>query len=125
MAREFYLEAWRRGFDIKFGLASVVMQALCMAPISALGVVAMFYLLRRVFGSDKTAFWLALLYAFGTPVFCRTGFLNHNMMMGHFTLMGFLAMWNPSGSLRLPSGLRYFLGGIAGGAALLLDYSAW
>ena len=123
MAREFYQEAWRRGFDIKFGLASVVMQALCMAPISALGVVAMFYLLRRVFGSDKTAFWLALLYAFGTPVFYRTGFLNHNMMMGHFTLMGFLAMWNPSGSLRLPSGLRYFLGGIAGGAALLLDYS--
>jgi hypothetical protein len=45
------------------------------------------------------------------------------MMMGHFTLIGFLAMWNPSGSPRLPSGLRYFLGGIAGDAALLLDYS--
>jgi hypothetical protein len=43
--------------------------------------------------------------------------------MGHFTLLGFLAMWNPSGSLRLPGGLRYFLGGLAGGAALLLDYS--
>jgi hypothetical protein len=81
MARDFYQEAWRRGFDIKFGLASVVMQALCMAPISALGVVAMFYFLRRVFGSDQTAFRLALLYAFGTPVFFRTGLLNHNMMM--------------------------------------------
>jgi hypothetical protein len=123
MAREFYQESWRRGFDIKFGLASVIMQGLCMAPVSALGVVAMFYLLRRVFGSDKTAFWLALLYAFGTPVFFRTGFLNHNMMMGHFTLMGFLAIWNPWGSMRLPSGLRFFLGGLAGGAALLLDYS--
>ncbi|HEY7336517.1 MAG TPA: hypothetical protein VH639_16615 [Bryobacteraceae bacterium] len=123
MARDFFKEAWRRGFDIKFGLASVVMQGLAMAPISALGVVAMFYLLRRVFGSDRTAFWLALLYGFGTPVFFRTGFLNHNMMLGHFTFMGFLAMWNPSGSMRLPGGLRYFLGGLAGGAALLLDYS--
>jgi hypothetical protein len=123
MSREFYQEAWKRGYDIKFGLASVVMQALCMAPISALGVVAMFYLLRQVFASDRTAFWLALLYAFGTPVFFRTGFLNHNLMMGHFTLMGFLAMWNPSGSSRWSPGLRCFIGGLAGGAALLLDYS--
>jgi hypothetical protein len=123
MSREFYQEAWRRGYDIKFGLASVVMQALCMAPISALGVVAMFYLLRQVFASDRAAFWLALLYGFGTPVFFRTGFLNHNMMIGHFTLLGFLAMWNPSGERRLSPSLRSFLGGLAGGASMLLDYS--
>ncbi|MBV8841600.1 MAG: hypothetical protein JO307_02210 [Bryobacterales bacterium] len=124
MAREFYREAWKRGYDIKFGLASVVMQALCMAPISAVGVVAMFYLLRQVFGSDRTAFWLALLYGFGTPVFFRTGFLNHNMMMGHFTLLGFLAMWNPSGgNQRWSPAIRCFAGGLAGGMAMLLDYS--
>jgi hypothetical protein len=123
MAREFYSDAWRRGYDIKFGLASVVMQALCMAPISALGVVAMFYLLRQVFGSDRTAFWLAVLYGFGTPVFFRTGFINHNMMIGHFTLLGFLAMWNPSGDARWSMGLRCFIGGLAGGLAMLLDYS--
>src|SRR5690242_10358252 len=44
MAREFYQEAWRRGLDIKFGLAAFVMQALCMAPISALTAVVMFLL---------------------------------------------------------------------------------
>ena len=89
MAGDFYKEAWRRGYDIKFGLAAIIMQAACMAPISALAVVVMFLLLRRLFGSDRTAFWLALLYAFGTPVFYRTGYLNHNLMLGHFVFFGF------------------------------------
>jgi len=97
MARAFYKEAWRRGFDIKFGLAAFVMQSMAMAPISALGVVVMFYLLRLIFLSDKTALWLSLLYAFGTPVFFRTGFLNHNLMLGHFAFMGFIVMWNAGG----------------------------
>lgn len=123
MRRAFYQEAWRRGLDVKFGLAAIVMQWFCMAPISALGVVTMFYVLRRVFGSDHTGLWLALLFAFGTPVFFRTGFLNHNMMLGHFAFMGFLAMWNPGQDTRWPEHLRYFLGGLAGGAAVLLDYS--
>jgi hypothetical protein len=123
MARQFYVESWRRGFDIKFGLAAIVMQTFCMAPISALGVVAMFYFLRRIFGADRTAFWLALLYAFGTPVFFRTGFLNHNMILGHLTFIGFLAMWNPSWDKRWPESLRYCVGGWTGGMAVLLDYS--
>ena len=63
--RVFQREAWRRGLDLKLALGAFVMQAFCMAPSSALGVVVMFYLLRRVFGSDRAAMWLALLYAFG------------------------------------------------------------
>src|SRR5689334_6097254 len=82
MARAFFQESWKRGYDVKFGIAAIVMQAFCMAPISALTAVAMFYFLRRVFGSDRAAFWLALLYAFGTPAFFRTGYLNHNLMLG-------------------------------------------
>lgn len=115
MARAFFEESWRRGYDVKFGLAAIIMQALCMAPISAAGVVAMFYLLRRVFGSDRTAVWLAALYAFGTPVFFRTGYLNHNLMLGHLAFMGLLALWSERP--------RYFLAGLAGGASLLMDYS--
>ena len=69
MAREFYAETWRRGLDLKLGLAAFVMQAFCMAPSSALGVVAVFFALRNVFGSDRKALWLAILYAFGTPAF--------------------------------------------------------
>jgi len=123
MGRDFYAEAWRRGFDIKFGLAAFVIQALCMAPISALGVVVMFFVLRQVFLSDRTALWLALLYGFGTPVFFRTGFLNHNMMIGHLTFMGFVVLWNPSDSDRWSSRARFLVAGLAGGGAVLLDYS--
>jgi hypothetical protein len=123
MARDFYAEAWRRGYDIKFGMASFVMQAFAMAPISAFGAVIMFYLLRLIFMSDKTAFWFSLLFAFGTPVFFRTGYLNQNLMMGVFTFAGFIVMWNPSRSDRLSIRMRYFLGGLAGGTALLFDYS--
>ena len=117
MARAFYQEAWRRGYDIKFGLASVVIGAGCMAPLSALASVVMFYLLRRMFGSDRTALWLALLYAFGTPVFFRTGCLNQNMLAGHAALLGFAALWTPA--VRRPA----LLAGVAGGVCLLLDYS--
>jgi hypothetical protein len=62
MARAFYREAWQRGLDVKFGLAAIVIQALCMAPVSAAGVVVMFLLLRRIFMSDRIGFWLAVLY---------------------------------------------------------------
>ena len=94
-----------------------------MAPISALGVVAMFFALRRVFGSDRAAFWLTLLYAFGTPVFFRTGYLNHNLMLGHVAFWGLLMLWNPAGSARPSARMRYLLAGLSGGAAVLLDYS--
>ncbi len=123
MAREFYGEVWRRGLDVKFGLAAFVMHAFCMAPISALGVVVMFFTLRRVFRSDAKALWLALLYAFGTPVFFRTGYLNHNLMLGHLVFMGFVAMWNPGFDKKWSSRTRFFLGGLSGGAAFLFDNS--
>jgi hypothetical protein len=123
MAREFYAEAWRRGYDIKFGLAALVMQTLAMAPISALTAVVMFFLLRSLFHSDKIALGLSLLYAFGTPVFFRTGYLNHNLMLGEFAFMGLLALWNPWNSRRWSLRTRYLLGGLAGGTAILFDYS--
>jgi len=123
MAREFYAEAWRRGYDVKFGLAAIVMQALAMAPISALGTVTMFFLLRLLFWSDRTALGLSLLYAFGTPVFFRTGYLNQNLMLGHVAFAGLLVLWNPRDWLKWSARTRYLLGGLAGGAAVLFDYS--
>ncbi len=123
MARSFYAEAWRRGLDVKLGLAAFVMQFLAMAPSTALGVVAMFYALRQVFVSDRTALWLALLYAFGTPVFFRTGYLNHNLMLGHIVFLGFLVLWNPSRAPRPSETTRHVVAGLAGGLAILFDYS--
>lgn len=123
MAREFYAEAWRRGFDVKFGLGAFVMQAFAMAPSSALGVVTMFFVLRRLFGSERTALWLAILYAFGTPVFFRTGYLNQNLMLGHIAFLGFVALWNAGRDDRLATRTRFLLAGLAGGTAFLFDYS--
>ena len=123
MAQRFFEESWRRGLDVKFGLAALITQAFCMAPLSALGVSAMFVLLQHFTGSARKALWMALLYGFGTPVFFRAGYLNHNMMLGHVTFLGFLAMWNPAGNPRWSATTRAFLGGLAGGAGLLFDYS--
>ena len=116
-AREFYAEAWRRGYDVKFGLGAFVMQAFCMAPLSAAAAVVMFLLLRRLTGSDQAGLWLSLLYAFGTPVFFRTGFLNQNMLVGHFALAGFAALW------MLNSRRSAVLAGLCGGMSVLMDYS--
>ena len=119
MAREFFRQAWLRGLDVKLGLAAVIMQTLCMAPISAAGVVGMFFLLRRLFGSDSAALWLSVLYAFGTPVFFRAGYLNHNMILGHIVFLGFVILCLSSPDLPAPA----FGAGVAGGLAMLLDYS--
>jgi hypothetical protein len=121
--RRFYAEAWRRGLDVKLGLAAFVTQAFCMAPSSALAVVLMFYLFTALLGSARSATWLALLYAFGTPVFFRTGFLNHNLMLGHIAFAGMLAVWNPWGSAQWSERRRTMLAGLAGGTTLLFDYS--
>ncbi len=124
LARDFYEEAWRRGLDVKLGLAALVMQIFCMAPFSAAGVVLMFFVLRRIFGSNRTALWLSILYGFGTPIFYRTGYLNQNLMTAHILFAGFVLLWNSG--VRLPSsniGARFMLAGLAGGFCVLLDYS--
>jgi hypothetical protein len=121
--RRFFAEAWRRGIDVKLGLAAFAMQAGVMAPISALSAVVMFFLLRGLLSSQRMAVWLALLYAFGTPVFYRTGFLNHNLLLGISAFMGFLVLWDPGGRLRLSDRTAYGAAGLAGGTALLFDYS--
>ena len=123
MAREFYAEAWRRGLDLKLGLAAMVMQIFCMAPISALGVVLMYAVLKNILASDRAALWLSLLYAFGTPIFFRTGTLNQNLLTAHSIFTGFILLWNPGEIIKWPLRLRIFLAGLAGGICVLLDYS--
>jgi len=123
LAREFYANAWRRGLDFKLGLAAFVMQALCMAPISALGVVLMFGVLRKILASDRPALWFSLLYAFGTPIFFRTGTLNQNLLTAQVIFAGFVVLWNPDKLSNWSPGLRFFLAGLAGGIGVLLDSS--
>jgi hypothetical protein len=117
MARRFFEESWLRGLDVKFGFAALIMQAFCMAPLSAASAVLVFWILRALLRSDRAALWLALLYAFGTPVFYRTGYINQNLLAGHFALASFAALWFLSGRRAA------VLAGLAAGTCVLLDYS--
>ena len=121
--RGFFQEAWRRGLDVKLVLAAFVMQAFFMGPVCALSAVLMFFLLRRLTGRDRTAAGLALLYAFGTPLFYRAAFLNHNMVLGIMAFAAFAVLWDPGGARRFSLRAQFILAGLAGGATVLLDYS--
>ena len=123
LARQFYAEAWKKGFDVKFVLAAFVMQFFFMAPLTAASAVAIFAVLRRMFHSDKTGLGLALLYAFGTPVFFRTGTLNQNLALGILAFFSFLLLWNYAENSGLKIETRYLLAGGLAGAAVLFDYS--
>jgi hypothetical protein len=120
MAQEFFREAYTRGYDVKFGLAAGVMQALLMAPLSALSVVVMFYILLALNVSSRRAMWLSLLYAFATPIFYRTAQLNQNLLISHFALFSFALLWHPWNSR---ARAHYFLAGLFAGWAVVLDYS--
>ena len=120
---EFYKKVRERGLDVRFGLVAAITQVFFQAPISAFSVVVMFGLLLSVGLSRGLAIGLSLLYAFGTPVFFRTAYLNQNLGLGLFAFFGFLLIWNPGNRIALKVSTRYFLAGLLGGVAFLYDYS--
>ena len=123
LAREFYRKAREKGLDVKFGLAAAVMQALLMAPLSALSVVLMFRILLSLNVTSGAALFLALLYAFATPIFYRTAQLNQNLLISHFALFAFALLWKPWDDYLPPRRPNYFLAGLLAGWTVVLDYS--
>jgi hypothetical protein len=119
---EFFREVRERGLDIRFGLAAFATQVLCMALLSAAGVVCLRTILLRSRFGERASLWLSLLYGFGTPVFFRTGFLNHNLLIAHFALFAFALLYRPGGAQTRP--LPLSAAGAAAGFGLLCDYSA-
>lgn len=120
MAREFYQNARAKGFDIKFGLAAAEMQFFVMAPISALSVVVMFWMLSALTKNRRAAILLALIYAFATPIFYRAAQLNQNALVAHFALFSFALLWRFGRADKKPF---YFLAGLCAGWTVVLDYS--
>jgi hypothetical protein len=123
MAQEFYRQAYARGLDVKFGLAAGVMQALLMAPLSGLSVVVMYAVLLALTRSRRAAAWLAVLYGFATPVFYRTGQLNHNLLEAHAAFFAFALLWRPWEAPPRPKAWHFTLAGLLSGWAVVLDYS--
>lgn len=119
--RRFYAMAWVRGWDVKFALVGAITAWFLMAPVSALAVVVMYRILQRA-GAGRSAIWLSLVYAFGTPAFFRAGLLNQNSLAASFALFAFAILFcRPNARLSVQ---RLFWSGACTGIALLNDYSA-
>ncbi len=116
----FMNEMRARGLDVRLALAALAIGAGLMASLGALLAVVLFrYLVAGGIG-DRTATWLALLYAFGTPVFFRSAFLNQNVLLAHLVLLAWVTLTWPG---QRPS-RRWFVAGVLLGLGLLMDYSA-
>ena len=120
---KFYRAAYARGLDVRFGLVGIITMVLCMAPLSALGVVAVHRILEGAGLSSRHALGLSLLYAFGTPVLFRSAFLNQNLAIGVAAVAAFLLLWNPGERLKMSGDRRTIAAGLLAGFAFLCDYS--
>jgi hypothetical protein len=89
---KFMNAARARGLDVKLGLAAIAMQVGLMAPLGALAAVVMFLFLRHRLPTERDALLYAALYAFATPIFFRSAFLNQNAIITHLVLFAFVAM---------------------------------
>ena len=115
-----------RGLDVKLPLAALLIGVGFMAPLAALTTVLLFGFLQRRGMPLRASVGFALLYAFGTPIFFRSAFLNQNAVVAHCALLAFLALADrPAGAA--PAGplqrTRIVLAGALLGIAVLCDYS--
>ncbi len=120
---KFYRQAFARGLDVRFGLVGIITMVFCMAPLSALGVVAVCRILEGTGLSERHSVVLSLLYAFATPVLFRSAYLNQNLAIGIVAIAAFLMLWNPGDRLRMSEDRRLVLAGLLAGFGFLCDYS--
>ena len=117
-----------RGLDVRLGLAAAVIHLGFNVPLGALSALIVFLFLRDRLRDERTALWLTLLYAFGTPMFFRSAFLNQNLVLAHCTLFAFVALaWrtgDAEDALPRNDGRRQLVAGAFLGVGLLSDYSA-
>jgi hypothetical protein len=104
-----------------FLLVAFLTVGLVMAPATA-GTAA--YLCARLAAAglpSTNAACVALLYSLGTPVFFRTGLLNHNLLVGDAGVTALLLLWDPAGRPLGPGCAA--IAGLLAGYAVLCDYS--
>src|SRR5687767_7990738 len=132
----FMNESRRRGLDVKLALAAASMHAGLMVPLGALGALVMFLFLRARLRDERKALWLSLLYAFGTPIFFRSAFLNQNAILAHVVLIAYVLVVgfrrferNSEGTSDVQDGsyvrqdIRIASAGALLGVCVLCDYS--
>ncbi|MEJ2702852.1 MAG: hypothetical protein P8Z79_10470 [Sedimentisphaerales bacterium] len=115
--------AQQNGLSLRFGGATMVTSIFLMAPLSALMMVLMFHILSKRQLPSRQAIGLTFLFGFGTPVFFRTGVLNHNMLLMYATFGAFYLLWvRPEMAFPVSVRRRLFAGCLCG-LGLALDYS--
>ncbi|MBI3484113.1 MAG: hypothetical protein HY012_03040 [Acidobacteria bacterium] len=119
----FFRLARQRGLDLRLGAAASFAAVFFMAPLAALSAVLMWRLFVHLGYSQKMSLWLALLYAFGTPVFLRAGSLSLNLLVALLTLAALVLLWWPAGTRPEWERWRIIGAGFLGGYAVLTDYS--
>jgi hypothetical protein len=104
--REMFRKVKLAGKDLRFGAATVVTSVFLMAPIAALCVVLLYGFLEARGVERKRAVWLALLFAFGTPVFYRVAYLSQNLLLMAATFGAFLCLYEAPGRQYAPTTRR-------------------
>lgn len=120
--QEFYRKVRERGLDKHLGAAAAITACFFMAPLTALSAVVMFSLLRRMRFSSGLALGMALLYAFGTPVFFRTATISLNLLVAVLGLFAFALLWWPDARPDRER-MRYFAAGLVAGYTVVVDYT--
>jgi hypothetical protein len=92
-----------------------------MAPTSSFAVTIAGSAMSAAGLPVRLAVAVSVLLGFATPIFVRTGYLNHNLLVGHAGLLGFLLLWNRGRSNLAP--FHAAAAGALGGFAILCDYS--
>jgi hypothetical protein len=115
-----------RGLDVKLGLAALITQAGLMAPLGVLAALLVLQYYRERGVTERTAAGIALLYAFGTPIFFRSGFLNQNAILSHLTLGAWILMvgLRPRDDTEPLTRRQAFGVGALLGFGVVVDYSA-
>lgn len=115
--------AQEKGLSLRFGGATVVTSVFLMAPLSALTIVFMFHILSKRGLRKEQSLWLSMLFGFGTPIFFRTGTLNHNMFLMYSVFVAFYLLWVRPGMQFPVSVKRRMAAGFLCGLGLAIDYS--
>lgn len=123
MRRAFFKKVRERGLDLKFGAAAAITSVFLMAPLSALLVLLVFGALERRGVPRPRATWLALLFAFATPVLYRSAYLNHNLFLTLAAFGSFLCIWRSDGGSYPLTAARRFWAGFLAAMCLALDYA--
>lgn len=106
------------GRGLYFLLVAFLTTTAVMAPLSAGTAVLIGKRLAEAAVPVGVATAVSFLYALGTPVFFRTAYLNHNLLVGHAGLIAFLLL-----RTRPLRPAWCLLAGLLAGFAVLCDYS--